>query len=328
MEEATTLRRKTNVAWLSVASNSFLIVLKLVVGLLIGSVAVISEAIHSAMDLLAAAIALFAVKKASQPADEDHPWGHAKVENVSGIAEALLIFVAAGWIVYEAGKKLTHAEAIGEAGWGAGVMLVSAVVNIIVSGRLMKVARETESMALEADAVHLRTDVWTSLGVMVSLAVVSVGARFFPEVHLYWLDPASAIVVAVLICIAAWNLTVKSTKDLLDWSLPPEEEKWLSEYLQSRRPSVHGFHRLRTRKSGATRFIDVHILVDEDLHVWEAHEIAEMAADDIEEHFPGSNVTTHVEPCAGECKESCLTGCLLTDDERVEIRRLHESHYD
>ena len=207
-------------------------------------------------------------------------------------------------------------------------MLVSAAVNILVSGRLMNVARETESVALEADAVHLRTDVWTSAGVMLSLATISICARLFPDLNLHWLDPASAIVVAVLICIAAWDLTVKSTKDLLDCSLPPEEEQWVREYLQSRRPSVHGFHRLRTRKSGATRFIDVHLLVDEDLHVWEAHEIAEMAADDIQEHLPGSNVTTHVEPCAAECKESCLAGCLLTEEEREQVRETHESHYD
>lgn len=321
-------KRKARVAWLSVGSNTLLVVAKLVVGVLIGSVSVISEAIHSGMDLVAAGIALFAVKTSARPADEDHPWGHAKVENISGAVEALLIFVAAGWIVYEAVQRLTHPSELEGPGWGAAVMLVSAAVNIVVSQMLFKVARDTESVALEADAWHLRTDVWTSLGVMVSLAAIWFGHMFFPQVDLHWLDPASAIVVALLICIAAWELTVKSTKDLLDRSLPPEEEQWIREYLAGLRPSVHGFHRLRTRRSGRTRFVDVHMLVDEDLHVRVAHDIAEQATEAIDEHFPGASVTTHVEPCAGECGDDCLSGCLLREEERVAVRELHEQHYD
>jgi cation diffusion facilitator family transporter len=160
-------RAKESAARLSVASNTALVVGKLAVGLVIGSVSVLSEAIHSGMDLVAAGIAFYSVKQASKPADGDHAYGHGKIENVSGLAEALLIFGAAGWIVYEAVHKLVRPEPMDELWLGVAVMGVSSVVNVLVSRRLFRVARETESIALEADAWHLRTDVYTSAGVMV-----------------------------------------------------------------------------------------------------------------------------------------------------------------
>ena len=174
-------KQKTRVALLSVISNTALVLMKLVVGIMINSVSVISEAIHSGMDLVAAIIAWFSVRTSSKPADEDHPFGHGKIENVSGTVEALLIFLAAGWIIYEAIKKFIHPEPIETAFWGVGVMLISAITNIIVSQKLFKVGRETDSVALQADAWHLRTDVYTSLGVMVGLALIWIGQWIFPE---------------------------------------------------------------------------------------------------------------------------------------------------
>ena len=154
--------------------------LKLAVGITIGSVSVMSEAIHSGVDLLAAIIALLAVRTSGKPADGDHPFGHGKVENVSGTVEAILIFVAAGWIIYEAAKKLRNPEPIEEAGIGVAVMLISVVANIMISRMLFKVGKETDSVALLADAWHLRTDVYTSLGVMAGLAIIFLGGIFFP----------------------------------------------------------------------------------------------------------------------------------------------------
>jgi cation diffusion facilitator family transporter len=167
-----TQRRKTRVAWLSVASNTALVAAKVVVGLAIGSVSVLSEAIHSGMDLLAAAIALFAVRRSGVPADSDHQFGHGKAESISCLAEALLIFGAAGWIVYEAVDKLIHPRQIELASLGVAVMLLSSLVNWFVSASLFRVGRETDSQALLADAWHLRTDVYTSAGVMVGLSLV------------------------------------------------------------------------------------------------------------------------------------------------------------
>jgi cation diffusion facilitator family transporter len=163
---ATTANKKVGVAAVSVAANVALIIVKVVVGVLMGSVAVISEAIHSGVDLLAAVIALLAVRASSQKADERHPYGHGKYENISGTVEALLIFGAAAWIIYEAVHKLIHPQEIEMAAWGAGVMLVSVIVNLVVGQRLFKVGKQTDSVALQADAWHHRTDVYTSAGVM------------------------------------------------------------------------------------------------------------------------------------------------------------------
>ncbi|MBM3497270.1 MAG: cation transporter [Armatimonadetes bacterium] len=316
-------REKTGVALLSVISNTVLVILKLIVGVLIGSVSVISEAIHSGMDLLAAGLALFAVRQAGRPADRDHPYGHGKVENISGTVEALLIFVAAGWIVYEAVRKISHPEPLEAIGWGIGVMALSALLNTVVSEMLFRVGRRTDSVALTADAWHLRTDVWTSAGVSLSLLAIWLGERFAPEANLHWLDPAAAILVAVLITHAALKLTAQAARDLLDWSLPPDEEGWIREHLRGLTPSVCGFHRLRTRKSGAVRFIDMHLLVDEDMHVHRAHAIADEVSERIHEHLPGSSVIVHIEPCAGKCEPDCLAGCVLTEAQRTAVKLRH-----
>ncbi len=300
-------RRKAAVAWLSVISNSSLVVLKLAVGLAIGSVSVLSEAIHSGVDLLAAAIALLAVKAAARPADQRHPFGHGKAENVSGTVEAALIFLAAGWIIYEAVKKFIHPRAIDAPVLGMAVMLVSAVANWVVSRRLFRVARQTDSVALEADGWHLRTDVWTSAGVMAGLAAIWLGDRFMPHLGdaLHLIDPAAAMVVAVLIVKAAWDLTVRSAQGLLDANLPAEEEAWIRQTLVDLAPRVHGFHRMRTRKAGATRFIEFHIFVDRGMSVGASHALAHECVGRIQEHFAGASVTVHVEPCDGRCDGLC-----------------------
>ena len=167
------MNQKVKTARLSIASNTFLIILKLTVGIISGSVSIISEAIHSSMDLLAAVIAFFAVRVSDNPPDSKHPYGHGKVENISGVTEALLIFIAAALIITEAIKKLSGEPFELEFIWiGALVMLISAIVNSLVSHRLYKVAHETKSLALEADALHLKTDVYTSLGVAAGLGLI------------------------------------------------------------------------------------------------------------------------------------------------------------
>ena len=168
------MNRKTRAAMVSVCSNISLIIMKMVAGFASGSVSIISEAIHSAMDLVAALIALFAVKKSDLPPDERHPYGHDKIENVSGVIEALLILLAAGWIIFEAVDKLITPSPIESIGWGVLVMVISALVNSGVSAYLYKVAREEESVALAADALHLKADVLTSAGVAVGLSLIHI----------------------------------------------------------------------------------------------------------------------------------------------------------
>lgn len=313
-------QRKNAVAWLSVISNSVLVVGKLIVGVLTGSVSVISEAIHSGVDLLAAVIALFAVKTSNKVADAEHPFGHGKVENISGTVEALLIFLAAGWIIYEAVHKLLAPEPLKAVGWGIGIMLVSSAVNLSVSKLLFKVGRETDSVALQADAWHLRTDVYTSAGVMVGLGLILVGQRLMPGTNLLWLDPVAAIAVALLIIRAAWTLTKQSGRDLMDASLPADEITWIRKRLNGLAPAVRGFHHLRTRKAGAARFIELHLVVDKDLTVERAHNLADAVTRDIKARLPGATVTIHVEPCDGQCRPACLEGCLLTEAQRSSVR--------
>jgi cation diffusion facilitator family transporter len=313
--------RKTRVALLSVISNTALVLMKLVVGILIGSVSVISEAIHSGMDLVAAIIAWFSVRTSSKPADEDHPFGHGKIENVSGTVEALLIFLAAGWIIYEAVKKFVHPEPIETAVLGVGVMLISAVTNVIVSNKLFKVGRETDSVALQADAWHLRTDVYTSAGVMAGLALIWLGQWILPGYDLNWLDPVCALAVALLIIKAAYDLTVQSARDLLDANLPEDEQTWIRNLIEENRKTVRGCHDLRTRKAGHFRFIEFHIQVDPIMTVESSHRLAQGLSRAIKEHLANSTVTIHIEPCTGACADKCLAGCLLAESERGKIAK-------
>ncbi|MDD1740765.1 MAG: cation diffusion facilitator family transporter, partial [Methanothrix sp.] len=290
-------KRKSSVALLSVASNTILVLLKLTVGIIIGSVSVISEAIHSSVDLLAALIALFAVRTSGKPADAEHPFGHGKVENISGTVEALLIFLAAGWIIFEAVKKLKDPEPLEEVGWGVAVMMVSSAANILVSKALFKVGKETDSVALQADAWHLRTDVYTSAGVMAGLAIIWIGRIVLPGTDLNWVDPVAAIGVALLIIKAAYQLTVESARDLLDVSLPKDEEACIRKRIAAFAPTIRGFHRLCTRKSGSHRFVEFHMIVDPSMTIDESHRIADMLTCSIKQQYPGTTVHIHIEPC-------------------------------
>jgi len=314
--------RKVRAAVLSVISNTTLVVIKLVTGLLIGSVSVISEAIHSGVDLLAAVIALFSVKTSSLPADNEHPFGHGKIENISGTIEALLIFVAAIWIIVEAVKKLLNPEPIEAVGWGVGIMLISAATNIFVSNMLFKVGRETDSIALQADAWHLKTDVYTSAGVMAGLALLWLAEWFIPDGNFLWLDPIAALVVAVLIIKAAYDLTSQSAKDLLDVHLPSVELEWIREKINEQAGIIHGFHDLRTRKAGHFRFIEFHLKVESFMSVMDSHAIAKELSNEIKIQFPNTTVTIHVEPCDGKCVEKCIGGCFLPEQKREEKRKI------
>jgi cation diffusion facilitator family transporter len=288
-------RSKSRAASMSVLSNSVLVVGKLIVGLVIGSVSVLSEAIHSGIDLVAALIAWWAVKASEQPADEEHPFGHGKFENLSGAIEALLILLAAAWIVVESVKKLLHPTAVEGLGLGIGIMALSSVVNFFVSNWLMKVGRETDSVALMADGWHLRTDVYTSLGVMLGLAVASAAHWLYPQKAFLWIDPVVALLVALFIVRAGVKLTVDAVSDLLDSRLPLEELGRIEKYLDSR-TDLLGFHDLRTRKAGGWRFVELHLELPPEMTVRDSHVIAHGVSMDIQEQFPGTSVLVHVDP--------------------------------
>ncbi len=281
------MNSKIRVARLSILSNTFLILIKIAAGIISGSVSIISEAIHSSMDLVAALIAFFSVRVSDNPPDSRHPYGHGKIENISGVIEALLIFVAAGWIIFEAIKKLS-AESIelDSIGLGSLVMIVAAVVNTIVSMKLYKVARETNSVALEADALHLKTDVYTSLGVAVGLGLIMLTG-------LNWLDPIVAIMVAVFIIFESFRLLSRAFSPLLDEAWQPAEVKDLEITLDEM--NVH-FHELRTRVAGNYRFIDLHIEIPQDVSVGDAHRYCDEIEEELKKRYDNLNITIHVEP--------------------------------
>jgi cation diffusion facilitator family transporter len=286
---------KSRAASVSIASNSCLIAFKLVVGLLSGSISIISEALHSSSDLVAAIIAFYAVRKAAKPADRDHPYGHEKIENVSGVVEALLIFLAAIVIIYEGIKKLLDGVHIEHVWLGVGVMAVSALVNLAVSRKVLSpAARKTDSAALEADAAHLLTDVFTSAGVAFGLLLVQLtGIKLF--------DPIAAITIALLIISTAYRLVTKSTRVLLDEALPDDELEVIRACVREHRGElITGYHQLRTRRAGSRRDIDLHVTVDERMTVTEAHDVAEHIEADIRACVPNADVLVHVEPRSQE----------------------------
>ena len=314
-------KQKTSVALLSILSNSTLVVLKLIAGILTGSISILSEAAHSSMDLIASVIAFFAVRISARRPDAEHPFGHGKVEDISALAEALLIVIAAVWIVIEAVNKIIIPKPLETIDWGIAVMLLSVVANIVVSQLLFVVGKRSDSPALIADAWHLRTDVWTSAGVLTGLAIIWVGNKLWPGINLTWIDPAAAILVAMLILKAAFDLTAGATRDLIDTSPPAHELYWLTNYLQSWYPTVRSIHRIRTRKSGAARFIDLHIVVDPAMTVSDSHKITEQMTAAVREKLSGADLTVHIEPCDGLCKKSCASGCMLPSDERNAIQQ-------
>ena len=282
------MNKKVSVARLSVVSNTTLIVVKVIAGLLSGSVSIISEAIHSLMDLVASVVAFFSVRISDTPADENHPYGHGKFENISGVVEALLIFVAAFWIIYEAVKKIVHPEPVESIGIGLAVMILAAVVNTIVSRKLYRVARETGSVALEADALHLKTDVYTSAGVAAGLFLL-----WITDFHL--IDPIIAIFVALLILRESFELFNRAYSPLLDSALPAKEVEQIAAIIRSHCTDRMSFHNLRSRKAGNFRYIDFHLNLDPSLTVGEAHTICDQIEEDIKQVIPQTEVTIHVE---------------------------------
>jgi len=295
-------RRRKVAARASIVSNTGLVAGKLVVGVLMGSVAVISEAIHSSIDLLAAIIAAYAVGKSAIPADEDHEYGHGKFEDLSGTIEAALIVVAAVVIVYEAAKRLFEGGDMDMPLLGVVIMAVSVVVNVAVSRYLFKVARETSSVALEADALHLSTDVWTSLGVMVAMAAIWATGWFA-------LDAIVAILVAVLIIVAAYNLTRRTIKDLVDAPLPEADRDTILKVLEEHKDLHIGYDSIRTRRAGPERHINLHLHFPSSLPVVKAHEMSHHIQLEIEERLGHAQVLIHLEGCDRECRACSDEAC-------------------
>ncbi len=288
----------TAVAKLSIYSNIFLLLIKVAAGFMMGSISVLSEALHTGIDLLAALIANFSVRKAVKPADDIHKFGHGKFENVSGTVEAILIFVAAIIILYKAAEKLINPENIELDFIGAGIVImgISTVVNIYVSGKIMKVAKTAESIALEADAYHLTTDVYTST----RRFYWSYSYMDFTKNPIF--DPVIAIIVALMILKASYDLTKRSVSGIMDVKLSDSEEDLIRSIISEHYSEYAEYHNLRSRMSGAERFVDLHLVVPKDELVGEAHDFCDHLEKDIKEKIPNLSILIHVEPCQAGCE--------------------------
>jgi len=281
---------KTRAAALSIASNSALILLKVAAGSITGSVAILSEAMHSSIDLIASIVAFISVRKADEPADADHRYGHEKIENLSATIEGMLILVGSGVIAFEAIRHLVVGAKVERLGIGIAVVGVSAVANLTVGGIVARRARATESAALEGDAAHLRTDALTSAGVLVGLVLVQVtGAE--------WIDPIVALTVAAAIVVSGVRILTRSSRVLVDEALPADEQRAIQEAVRSFGPrGVAGYHKLRTRRAGARRYVDLHVQFRAGTTLEDAHAIAHELQDAIRARVRGADVLIHLEP--------------------------------
>jgi cation diffusion facilitator family transporter len=281
---------KTRAAALSIASNTTLIVLKLIAGVITGSIAVITEAIHSSIDLVASFVAFFSVRKADEPADESHPYGHEKVENLAAAIEGMLILIGAGVIIFEATRRLVESSHVERLGFGIAVVGFSAVANAVVSTYLYRRARLTDSPALEGDAAHLRTDAVTSLGVLVALVLVEVTG-------VEQLDAATALLVAGAIVYAGVGILNRSSRVLVDEALPADELAAVRAAIEQHGAAeVAGFHKLRARRAGARRYVDLHVQFREGTSLERAHAVAHELQGEIRGRLRGADVLIHLEP--------------------------------
>ena len=281
---------KTRAAALSIVSNTILIGLKLAAGAITGSIAIITEAIHSAVDLVASIVAYFSVRKADEPPDESHPYGHEKVENVAAGIEGMLILVGAGIIIYESVRRLVDHAGVEKLGVGIAVIGFSALANAVVSTYLYRQARLTDSPALEGDAAHLRTDAFTSTGVLIALVLVE-------TTGIEELDSITALVVAVAIVWSGLQILNRSTRVLVDEALPEHELAAVRAAIDEfGSDQVAGFHKLRARGAGSRRYIDLHVQFRHGTTLELAHQLAHELERAIKQRVRGADVLIHLEP--------------------------------
>jgi cation diffusion facilitator family transporter len=284
------IRTKSGAAALSIASNALLIAIKLAAGAITGSIAIVTEAVHSLIDLVASVVAFVSVRKADEPADAEHPYGHEKVESLAATIEGLLILVGAGIIVYEATHRLVVGSQVEALGVGIAVMGFSVLANLGVSTVLSRQAKVHESPALEGDAAHLRTDAMTSAGVLIGLIVVKVtGDAAF--------DSITALLVAGAIVTAGIRIVRRSSGVLVDEALPAAEmDRIEAAIAAARTPEVAGYHKLRARRAGRRRYIDLHVQYVSGTSLERAHALAHAMRDEIEATIPSAEVLIHAEP--------------------------------
>jgi cation diffusion facilitator family transporter len=287
---------KTAAALSSVVAAVGLTSFKILVGLLTNSLGILAEAAHSGLDLMAALMTFFAVRFSDKPADREHPFGHGKAENISALFETLLLLATSGWIVYEAVHRLTHPGVqVAVSIWSFLVMGTSIVVDATRSRILRRAARRHHSQALEADALHFSTDIWSSSVVILGLVLVTIGRAFPALASLERGDSIAALVVALIVIFVGSQLGMRSIQALLDAAPKNGEYEQIIQQV-ARMRQVANVHALRIRPSGARWFVDLHVTMDGNISLNESHAVTERIEQKVHDILPGADVTVHVEP--------------------------------
>jgi ferrous-iron efflux pump FieF len=287
-----TMDVKQSTALLSLAVASSLATLKLVAGVLTGSVSVLASLADSLLDLFASLLNYLAIRKAAVPADADHAYGHGKAESLAGLFQAVVIGGSGAYLIYVSIRRLVHPVPLAHEGVGLAVMAVSIVASWLLVRRMRKVAASTGSVALEADSLHYATDVLTNLGVIVSLGLhQGLGVRLA--------DPLISLAIAAYVLASAWQILRKSVDDLMDHQLPEPEIARITGVVAGFAPEVIGYHDLRTRQAGSHVFIDLHLDIPGDRSFEQAHRVTEAVVRALEQAFPRATVTAHSDPYPG-----------------------------
>lgn len=287
---ASNSQRKLRAARLSIATASGLALLKLTAGIATGSLAVLASAVDSLLDILMSGVNFLAIRQAEQPADQSHPFGHGKFETLATLFQALVIAGSGCWIILESIQRLLAGSLPKQLGSGILVLLLSAGASLWISRYLRRVGRQTESSALEADALHFSMDVYTNGALVLGLILIA-------WLQTPWLDPVLSLLVACYILIEAVRLVRHGLRDILDEGLPEAVRLEITSLIEAHHQYLVDYHHLRTRRAGSQKIIDFHLTVCKHLSVEEAHDIADHLERRIEEHISGADVTIHIEPC-------------------------------
>ena len=281
---------KIKAATISISSALGLAIVKLLIALNSGSMAILASAVDSLLDILMSGVNLMAIRHAEQPPDQCHPFGHGKFETLATLFQALVIVGSGGWIIYEAAVRLVQGSSLSHLDEGIGILAFSALASWFVARYLSRVAKKTDSSALQADSLHFRMDIFSNLGLLLGLILIN----WF---QINWLDSALSILVASYILHSALQLIRHSLTDILDHQLPDEIQQQVHQLISSHSGPLAGYHGLRTRRAGSLKIMDFHLEVCKEMSVYEAHKLADSLEKRIENSIPGADVIIHIEPC-------------------------------
>jgi len=291
---------KQKVALLAAASALVLAAGKFTIGLFSGSMTVVSSGLDSLLDVFMSAMNFYAIKKASEPADDEHRYGHGKAEDLAGAFQSVVIVLSGGFIIFKASQTFIEKGTISYSFLDLLAMCLSLVFSFAISTTLLRVGSRTDSQALKADALHYRSDLYSNSG-----AIIAIILTYYTGIILF--DLAFAVVVGLIIIISAVRIFRSSLSGIMDSRLDDEVERQIRDTISGMSFPMAGFHKLRTRHSGSNKYIDFHLLACRKLHIDEAHDLAHGIEDRIKAKIPSSDVIVHVEPCNEECDLTEIT---------------------